>query len=101
MSELLIGARDRKSRKELIETADEFTKMNRVLLPVESDWRLAGDVLAQIGVRYGYEQVGRARMTNDALIAMSAARKGFIVLTHNAQDFRRIEKFRPFAWKEI
>jgi predicted nucleic acid-binding protein len=58
-------------------------------------------VLAQVGVKYGYDQVGRARLTNDALIAMSAARNGFAVLTKNASDFKKIAEFRPFQWEEI
>jgi predicted nucleic acid-binding protein len=58
-------------------------------------------VLAQIGAKYGYEEVGRARLTNDALIAMSAARKGFTVLTKNATDFQRIAEFRLFRWEEV
>jgi len=57
--------------------------------------------LAQIGAKYGYEEVGRARLTNDALIAMTAARHGFTVLTKNVTDFRRIAEFRPFQWEEV
>ena len=55
---------------------------------------------ASVGAKYGYDQVGRARLTNDALIAMSAARNGFIVLTKNASDFKKIAEFRPFQWEE-
>ncbi len=40
---------------------------------------LAGRVLAKLGAKYGYEQIGRARLTNDALIAMSAVRAGIVV----------------------
>jgi predicted nucleic acid-binding protein len=58
-------------------------------------------VLAQVGTKYGYEEVGRARLTNDALIVMSAARNGFTVLTKNAADFRLIAEFRPFLWEEV
>lgn len=39
-------------------------------------------------------------MTNDALIAMTAARSGFTVLTRNAADFGKIAEFRPFQWIE-
>jgi predicted nucleic acid-binding protein len=100
LAELLIGALDRKSRKALLEMEREFSRLDRLLVPVENDWRLAGEVLAEIGRKYGYEQVGRARMTNDALIAMSAARNGLTVITKNAADFRKIAEFRPFNWEE-
>ena len=39
--------------------------------------------------------------TNDALIAMSVARNGFVVLTKNPQDFEQIAKFRPFKWERV
>jgi predicted nucleic acid-binding protein len=101
LSELLIGASDKKSRKLLLEFEKEFTDINRMLVPIQIDWRLAGEVLAQVGEKHGYEQVGRTRMTNDALIAMSVGRMGFTVLTKNADDFRKIAEFRPFSWEEI
>jgi predicted nucleic acid-binding protein len=40
-------------------------------------------------------------MTNDTLIAMSVARKGFTLLTKNADDFMGIAEFRPFNWEEV
>jgi predicted nucleic acid-binding protein len=58
-------------------------------------------VLALIGEKYGYEEVGKARMTNDALIAMSAARQGITVLTINDDDYRKLAEFRPFDWERM
>lgn len=101
LSELLIGAGDRKARRGLLEMEKEFLQINRLLVPLQSDWRLSGEVLALIGRRYGYEQIKRARMTNDALIAMSVARNGFTVLTKNPDDFKKIAQFRPFLWEQI
>ena len=100
LSELLIGAAERRARQQLLATEREFLKLNRVLVPVQRDWSLAGQVLAQVGAKYGYEQVGQARLTNDALIAMSVARRGFTVVTRNAEDFKKIVEFRPFQWEE-
>ncbi len=40
-------------------------------------------------------------MTNDALIAMSVARNGFVVLTKDPQDFEQIARFRPFKLEQI
>ena len=101
LSELLIGAVDRTARRRLLEMEREFVRVNRLLVPQQSDWRLSGEVLSLIGQQSGYEQVRRARMTNDALIAMSVARNGFVVLTRNPQDFEQIAKFRPFKWEPI
>ena len=42
-----------------------------------------------------------ARMTNDALIAMSASRNGIVVRTFNDADYRMIAEFRPFEWERV
>ena len=101
LEELHAGAQDRRLKKLLARLENDFEKVQRVLVPLRSDWTACGQVLAQVGAKYGYEEVGRARLTNDALIAMSAARNGFTVLTKNATDFQRIGKFRPFHWEEV
>jgi predicted nucleic acid-binding protein len=77
----------------------DFEKARRVLVPNLSDWASAGKVLARLAARYGYERIGRPRLTNDALIAMSAARTGITVLTANPCDFARIAEFRAFSWR--
>jgi len=101
LSELLIGAVDKTARRRLLEMEKEFVRVNRMLVPQQSDWRLSGEVLSLIGQQSGYEQVRRVRMTNDALIAMSVARNGFVVLTKNPQDFEQIAKFRAFKWERV
>ena len=101
LSELLVGASDKRSRNRLLDFERQFAQANRVLVPAQSDWRLAGEVLSLIGQKHGYEQVGRDRMTNDALISMTVARTGFTVLTKNPDDFEKIAEFRPFNWEEF
>jgi hypothetical protein len=68
---------------------------------MQSDWTVSGQVLALIGEKYGYEKVGRARMTNDSLIAMSASRSGIIVQIANDIDYRLTAEFRPFQWDRV
>jgi predicted nucleic acid-binding protein len=51
-----------------------------------------------LAAKYGYEKIGQGRLTNDALIATSAARLGITVITANARDFQRLAEFRPFQW---
>src|SRR5215212_7098239 len=97
LSELLIGAVDRTARRRLLEMEREFVRVNRLLVPQQSDWRLSGEVLSLIGQQSGDEQVRRARMTNDALIAMSVARNGFVVLTKNPQYCEEIVPFQIFV----
>jgi predicted nucleic acid-binding protein len=101
LEELYVGTRDKRMKKLLARLENDFEKVNRMLVPLQSDWTACGRVLALIGEKYGYEEVGRARMTNDALIAMTAARNGFAVLTKNAADFGKIAEFRRFQWEEV
>jgi predicted nucleic acid-binding protein len=77
----------------------DFEKARRVLVPNLSDWGSAGKVLARLAAKYGYERIGRARLTKDALIAMSAARTGITIVTANPRDFARIAEFRAFSWR--
>jgi predicted nucleic acid-binding protein len=56
-------------------------------------------LLGHVGQRYGYERIGQARLTNDALIAASAARCGITVITANARDFARLAEFCPLEWR--
>src|SRR2546427_4815576 len=76
----------------------DFERVKRILVPNLNDWAQAGRVLARLAAEYGYEHIGRARLTNDALIAMNAARQGITILTANERDFARLSRFRPFLW---
>jgi predicted nucleic acid-binding protein len=77
----------------------DFERAARILVPNLSDWAMAGKILARLAAKYDYESIGRARLTNDALLAMSAARRGITILTANRRDFARLAEFRPFLWQ--
>jgi predicted nucleic acid-binding protein len=76
----------------------DFERARRILVPNSNDWALAGRVLARLASELGYQHIGRARLTNDALIAMSAARTGMTIITTNEKDFASLAKFRAFSW---
>jgi len=100
LEELYAGAGERERR--VIERLErDFERIRRVLVPNLTDWSQTGRVLARLAGRYGYEEIGKARLTNDALIAMSAGRVGITVLTANERDFRRLAEFRPFQWQVV
>lgn len=101
LEELLVGAQDRTMKKLLAHLERDFERAGRLLVPLQSDWTAAGQVLALVGEKYGYEEVGRARMTNDALIAISAFRSGIVVQTLNDQDYRKLAEFRSFEWERV
>jgi predicted nucleic acid-binding protein len=77
----------------------DFDGAKRILVPNLTDWTDTGRVLARLAAKYDYEQIGQARLTNDALIAMSAGRGGIRIVTANVRDFRRLAEFRPFHWE--
>ena len=52
-----------------------------------------------LAAMYDYEQIGKGRLTNDALIGLSAGRLGVMVITANARDFGKFAEFRPFQWR--
>jgi hypothetical protein len=43
-------------------------------VPNLDDWTQTGKVLARLAAKYDYKQIGQGRLTNDALIAISAGR---------------------------
>jgi predicted nucleic acid-binding protein len=76
----------------------DFDRAGRVLVPNLKDWAQPGKVLALVAAEYDFAQMGRGRLANDTLIAMSAARTGVTVITANARDFDKLAKFRRFSW---
>jgi predicted nucleic acid-binding protein len=91
----LYAGADSAGRKRLKRVEHDFDKIGRLLVPNLTDWSRTGEVLASIGEKYGYELIGRARLTNDTLIGASAARQGIALLTINERDFAKIAEFCP------
>ena len=98
LEELYAGA-DAAGAKLIEKLERDFEKARRVLVPNLSDWTQTGRILAKVGAKYGYEGIGQGRLTNDALIATSAARCGIEVITANARDFARLAEFYPLQWR--
>lgn len=98
LEELYAGAGDLE-RRTVERLERDFDKLDRIVVPNLRDWTQTGQVLARLAIRYGYERIGQGRLTNDALIAISAGRLGIRVLTANERDYRRISEFKPFQWQ--
>ena len=79
----------------------DFDRLKRTLVPNLSNWTQVGRVLARLAAKYDYEQIGQGRLTDDALISMSAGRLGIRVLTANERDHGRLAEFRAFQWELI
>jgi predicted nucleic acid-binding protein len=98
LEELYAGVRG--GEQKVVERLErDFERARRILVPSISDWAQAGKVLALLAAEYGYERIGQGRLTNDALIAMSAGRQGITVITANERDFARLRQFRPFLYE--
>jgi predicted nucleic acid-binding protein len=98
LEELYVGVSTRD--RHIVERLErDFDKAGRILVPNLGDWTHTGKVLARLAVKYDYEQIGKGRLTNDALIAMSAGRVGITVVTANSRDFGKLAEFRPFRWR--
>jgi hypothetical protein len=54
LEELYVGARDRRMKKLLACLENEFSRMGRLLVPLQSDWTTSGQVLAMVGEKYGF-----------------------------------------------
>jgi predicted nucleic acid-binding protein len=97
LQELYAGARE-KDRHVLELLERRMSEVDQIVVPDLGDWVRAGKILALLAGQYGYEAIGRSRMTNDALIAVSAARLGIIVITENKGGFSRLAEFHNFSW---
>lgn len=101
LEELYAGVVDSKSEKFVAKLENDFVRIGRLLTPSQSDWIAAGKVLNGLGRKYGFEHIGKSRMTNDTLIAMTTRRSGLLLLTKNQRDFTKIAQFRKFNWRQI
>lgn len=100
LQELYAGAGE--NGRDVVERLErDFDRVKRILVPNLGDWTQAGRVLSRVATKYDYEQIGRSRLTNDALIAMSARRLGISVITANERDFRRLAEFYPFHFQVV
>ncbi len=98
LEELYAGVTARNRR--VVERLErDFGRVGRILVPNITDWTQTGKVLARLAAKYDCEQIGKGRLTNDALIAMSAGRMGITVVTANQRDFSKLAEFRPFRWR--
>ena len=98
LEELYAGAKPDDRR--IVEKLErDFERANRVLVPSLSDWTFAGRILANVARKHGYEKIGKARLTNDALISTSAARSGITVITTNSRDFALLAEFCQLQWQ--
>ena len=98
VAELYAGAESQDAADRLDRLFETMDSLGRLVTPTPSDWKQTGKILARIGRKFGFEEIGRSRLTNDVLIAISAARTDAVLCTGNAKDFQRIRQFLDFSF---
>jgi predicted nucleic acid-binding protein len=102
LQELVAGASDGSTVKELERFRYEYRNVNKLLVPNEEDWWHAGIVLNALQRGRRSRKTGRIpkisaaeryRIINDVLIARTAKRAGVMVVTDNIDDFKKIRNF--------
>jgi predicted nucleic acid-binding protein len=76
----------------VIELADRFERLGRIVTPDARSWSLAGDVLGEIRQREPALRAKIASLWNDALIALSARQIGASIVTDNTRDFELLRR---------
>jgi predicted nucleic acid-binding protein len=95
--ELLAGGRTGDRARALAILLKPFERAGRIVIPDHGCFRETGRVLASLS-NDGIGQAHRLPLVNDVLIAVSTARAGAILITHNAEDFFRIARHTPVRW---
>lgn len=102
IQELMAGSSDASELKTWEATAKKFGKENRLLVPTNEDWLLAGRVLNSLLRGLKSKSGGKTpklppgeiqRIIRDVLIARTVRRVNGLLVTDNLADFKRIKKF--------
>lgn len=94
LHELLVGARDKRSRH-LLERmyAAEFRRRGRLIVPSESVWQRAAAVDRRLRTKSGMrEMLAKRSFANDLLIALTCREIGAVIITANTTDFELIQQ---------
>ena len=99
--ELRINALDPETRGLIDAMIHALQRTGRVVAPAFPDWVEASEVITRIERKDRAWRSKLPALLNDVLIALSARRIGATVVTHNARDFRLIQKYRPFSLRAV
>jgi predicted nucleic acid-binding protein len=102
IQELLAGARTFRHRRQTAALYEPFERAGRIVTPSHRVWKEIGTTVAVLAGRVPQFRDKLSRgLINDMLIALSGRSVGATVFTRNGEDFRLIQRFRPFALEVI
>ena len=96
LMELMTGASDAEDRKLIRKIHHAHKKTGRIVIPTESNYADAGDILFQLQRNKGYDLKKAFSLANDVLIALSARSIGATLFTRNGRDFQNIKEIKAF-----
>lgn len=89
LSELRRGARTQQARR-TVESL--FRLAAEIWEPSPGDWWEVGKLVRDVGDQQNWDRHKRREFQNDALLALTARRKGALVVTSNRVDFQLLER---------
>jgi len=91
--ELQTGVRSRESQSDVDRLLAPFRRRNAVLAPSADAFQQAGRILADLVTREGLDFTAmRPALHHDAILAATVREHRRVLVTHNAQDFARIQR---------
>ncbi|MBI4714611.1 MAG: PIN domain-containing protein [Nitrospirae bacterium] len=99
--ELLTGAVSRQGIRNVQSLIAPFERRDRVVTPIYSDWKTAGETLSRLFRGYPSARSKLPTLVSDTLIALSARRIGATLYTNNRRDFEWVQKYIPFSFEVI
>lgn len=102
VQELLAGARTSRHRRQAAALYEPFERARRIVTPTHLVWKEAGTVVATLLERTPEFRSTLSRgLLNDILIALSGRSIGASDVTRNGEDFRLIQRVRPFRLEVV
>ena len=99
--ELNVNAQDSLTRELIQQFVRPLIRTGRVVTPSFEDWTEASTIVTSIRVKDKSWRSKRPALLNDVLIALCARKAGAIMITHNRDDFRLIQRHKGFALRVL
>ena len=96
--ELRAGVKRQRDRKVLERgVLGVFERAGRTFAPSAGVWHRSGDLLSDMARKDGLEIARLSKsFANDVLLALSCREAGYVLVTDNERDFRRIREYVQF-----
>ncbi len=96
LMELYAGAYKPGDLKRADQLVRAFQRTNRIISPSIESYREAGQVMARLRHRHGFQIKKTMGLSHDILIALTARSIGATLLTSNRQDFELLQPLCSF-----